>query len=380
MIYSLIRNSRRLGGLMLFLAIAAGTALAQTSMRSDAKQPMEADLWQALEQSGAKQTGLIGKGSAAQQAEVFRVNTQGITPVGRVAVRLVFTLGSLLRNDRRVIVLVPGTLANGAAYYDVQAQGFEGFDAAAVLAQQAFIAVLPDLPGTSGSDRPADGRAVTIETDATAVRAVAQTAGFVFGAPKIDIYGETGVGGNVALRLARENWVRTVTGSGMLYLEPGPATFVLFTPEFGSLLDSLPGGYLPQTADQIVPFFPFTPAPVRDSAVAAVLGPPPGTIPTGAFYQLRAQANPTPPPFMLGPIVDPRPAIAPGFFLQGNSDVVAVPGDTAHLASDYGASGGGHATSVVLTGGSHLSRFDAGIGDGPASPFWSQLLAFLNAH
>jgi hypothetical protein len=202
----------------------------------------------------------------------------------------------------------------------------------------------------------------------------------VFGAPKIDIYGETGVGGNVALRLARESWVRTVTGSGMLYLEPGPATLVLFTPEFGALLDILPGGYLPQTADQIAPFFPFTPAPVRDAAVAAVLGPPPGTIPTGAFYQLRAQANPTPPPFLVGPIIDPRPAVATGFFLQGDADVVAVPGDTARLAADYGAIGGGSATSVALTGGSHLSRFDASVGDGPASPFWSQLLAFLNAH
>ena len=250
---SLIRHSRRLAGLMLLVAIAAGTALAQTSTLWAAEPRMAADVWQALEQSGVKQPGLIGKVSAAQQATVFRVNTRVITPVGRVAVRLVFTLGSLLRDDRRVIVLVPGTLANGAAYYDVQAPGFDGFNAATVLARQSLIAVLPDLPGTGGSDRPADGRAVTIETDATVVRAVALTAGLVFGAPKIDIYGETGVGGNVALRLARESWVRTITGSGMLYLEPGPATLVLFTPEFGALLDSLPGGYLPQTADQIVP-------------------------------------------------------------------------------------------------------------------------------
>ncbi|HJZ98282.1 MAG TPA: hypothetical protein VKE70_17345, partial [Candidatus Solibacter sp.] len=362
MFRDLIRHSRRLAGLILLVATAAGTALAQTSTRGTVEPIMAADVRQALEQADVMQPGSTGNTSATQQAAVFRVNTQVMTPVGRVAVRLVFTLDSLLRDDRRVIVLVPGTLANGAAYYDVQVSGFEGFDAAAVLARQSFIAALPDLPGTGGSDRPEDGRAVSIETDAMAVRAVAQTAGLVFEAPRIDIYGETGVGGNVALRLARESWVRTVTGSGMLYLEPGQATLVLFTPEFGALLDSLPGGYLPQTADQIAPFFPFTPAPVREAAVAAVLGPPPGTIPTGAFYQLRAQANPTPPPFMVGPIVDPRPAVAPGFFLQGDADVVAVPGDTAHLAADYGSAGGGHAISVTLTGGSHLSRYDAGVG------------------
>ncbi|HKQ73092.1 MAG TPA: hypothetical protein VJ810_05145 [Blastocatellia bacterium] len=207
-----IRYSCQLAGATLLVAMAAGAVSAQIFTRGTAEPLMAADVWQALEQSGVKQTGFIGKVSAAQQAAVFRVNTQVITPAGRVSARLAFTLTSLLRNDRRVIVLIPGTLANGAAYYDVQAAGFEGFNAAAVLAQQGFIVALPDLPGTGGSDRPADGRAVTIETDATAVRAVAQTAGVVFGAPKIDIYGETGVGGNVALRLARESWVRTVTG------------------------------------------------------------------------------------------------------------------------------------------------------------------------
>lgn len=175
----------------------------------------------------------------------FRQGIDVPTVEGVVHTEVVFRASALLRRDPRVVVMIPGTLANGAAYFDI-APG-TGFDAAEVLASQHYVVVLVDLPGSGQSFRPADGRDADIPMAARAVRRVSvlyRAALHAHGG--VDLYGETGVGTNVGLLLAREPWVRSFSASAVFYLQFGPAAGQLFDPGYYAFLDSLPTGYLPQ--------------------------------------------------------------------------------------------------------------------------------------
>lgn len=307
------------------------------------------------------------------------------TADGVLHTEAVYEVGARLRPNRRVMMMVPGTLANGAGYYDV-APG-TGYDAAEVLAHAGFIVALVDLPGTGESYRPEDGRVTRFEPTSAAVRRAALAYRIRFLVPTVDIYGETGVGTNVALLLAREPWVRTVTISAAFYREFGPASGQLFDPAFHAVLDSLPTGYLPQDPNLISFFFGAADPSVFPLALAATVGPAPQSIPTGAFYEIAERPFFVDPAGVFGPVfvldtplVDAGPARAPALIVQGSPDPVGSEAGSAELRISYGSTGGGDATLVTLPGASHLMRFDSGISDGPTSPFWSTVLAFLAAN
>lgn len=341
-------------------------------------------LWAALS-LGVSACGQSDVGEASEplraRESLVRQSLDVSTVEGLVHSSVVRMGRSMAGRDPRVIVLIPGTLANGGAYYDV-APG-TGFDAAEVLARAGYVVVIPDLPGSGASFRPADGRDAGMAMAARAVRSVAQAAMRTFHARDgVDLYGETGVGTNVALLLARESWVRSVSLSASFYLQFGPGAGVLFTPEYAGFLDSLPDGYLPQNPLQIEGFFGAADPSIRALAVTACMGPAPQTIGTGAFYDLIASTGPDSLATLrlATPIVAAEPARAPALVIQGSPDFIGSESGTAEMVAAYGLTGGGEAEMVVLPGASHLMRFDAAVSDGPESPFWSAILAFLARH
>lgn len=302
------------------------------------------------------------------------------SPSGHIHTQVVFRL-SALRPERRLVVLIPGTLANGYAYYDIE-KG-TGWNAAETLANAGYIVAMLDLPGTGGSFLPADGRDADTALAADATRRVAQVYRLLFGIRGgVDLYGETGVGTNVALTLADESWVRSIALSATFYLQYGPAAYPLFSPEYGGFLDSLPTGYAPQDPAQFSLFFGAADPGVQASATAACLGPAPSLIPTGPFYDLRAAMGPdTLTTLRLDqPIVSAAPARAPALFIQGTFDPIGSIDGTYEMAADYGSTGGGSAEVVMLEGASHLMRFDSAISNGPSSVFWTAVLDFLDAN
>lgn len=311
------------------------------------------------------------------------------TPDGVIHTEAVYRLGTLLDPHREVVLLVPGTLANGAGYYDI-APG-TGYNAAEILANAGYVAGLIDLPGTGESYRPADGSTIGTPELAAAVRRVSVRYRLRFLVGSVHLYGETGVGTNVGLLLAREPWVRSFVGSALFYREFGPAAGpTLFDPGFRAFVASIPGGYSPQDPTFIGQFFGAALPAIQTEATAACVGPAPGTVPTGALLELFAHtftvgSGPFGPTYILDtPIVDAALARADALFIQAAPDVLGSEAGTAEMAAAYGTTGGGEATMVVVTGTTpaprHLVRFDADLSDGPPSAFWSEVLAFLASH
>lgn len=320
------------------------------------------------------------EGALTVSAGIWRQDIDVHTSLGVVHTTAVYTTGARLRADRRVVLLVPGTLANGAGYYDV-ARG-TGYDTAEILARAGYVAVMVDLPGTGDSFRPSDGSTANTELAAWALRRVMLRYAISTLAPAdgFDVYGETGIGTNVLLTLARESYVRSIVGSAVFYRRFGPFTGpTLFDPGFRAVVQGVPGGYLPQDPSFIAAFLPFTEPALLEEVVAACVGPMPATALTGPFIELfDIDFAPEGPEFVLEhAIVDAAPARAPALFIQGSPDPIGSEVGTAELAAVYGSTGGGDAEVVTLVGASHLMRFDAVTSDGPSSPFWSAVLGFL---
>lgn len=304
------------------------------------------------------------------------------TAAGNVAARLYLSRECLLKRDRRLVALIPGTLANGGGYYEVAVPGREGFHTVRVLAKSGYCALSVDLLGTGGSFRPDVGQEVDSEESALAVAAVARPVATILGIPRWDVYGETGVGTNGALLLARRSDVRSVVVSAAFYLRFGPVSGQLFDPAFRAFVAATP--YLPGDPALLNLFFGAAYPDVLAAAVAATLGPAPQTVPTGPFNEVAKVPfgfDPVAGEFVLeAPIQDAAPARADALFIQGSPDPIGSEVGTAELVAAYGASGGGEAESVTLPGASHLMRFDAPISDGPDSAFWEPFLSFLAAH
>lgn len=314
-------------------------------------------------------------------AGIVRQDIDLWTPAGTVHTAAVYELGARLRPNRRVILLVPGTLANGGAYYDIDRGG--GFDAAEILARAGFIVGIVDLPGTGLSYRPANGADADSVLGASAVARAALAYRIRFLVPTVDVYGETGVGGNVALLMARNSYVRSVVITAPAYLQFGPATApTLFNPAFYAGLDMIPDGYLPQDPAFIGFFLSTSDPSIVAEAVPAIVGPSPATLGVAPYFELRDHGALGPSGAMLrlaSPIAAAEPARAPAFIVGSDPDFIGDPGGTLELADAYGATGGGDAEVLILDGASHIMRFDT-LADGASSVFWSAVLDYLAAH
>jgi hypothetical protein len=304
------------------------------------------------------------------------------TSRGAVAARLYLSAECLLKRDRRLVALVPGSLANGGGYYELAVPGRPGYNAVRVLAKAGYCPLSVDLLGTGDSFRPEVGQEVDSSDGAFAIAAVARPVATILGISKWDVYGETGVGNSVAVLLARRSDVRSIVVSTPFYRRFGPASGMLFDPGFRGFVSSLP--YLGNDPASFPPFFGATHPDVLAAAINAILGPAPQTIPTGAFVELFAipfSFDPVAGEFVLEfPAQAAEPARADALFIQGSPDPAGSEAGTAEQVEVYGAAGGGEADLVTLVGVGHLMRFDAAQSDGASSPFWDTTLDFLAAH
>lgn len=310
-------------------------------------------------------------------SHVYRLALDVPTRHGLIYTRLAFTPAGLARHDRDLIVLTQGTLANGAGYYDVLPGS--GYNAVEILAREGYVVVAPDLRGTGENPRLADGRVLDTAALAETIRDVSRFAMRALHASDAYVYGETGVGTNICLLLARESWVRGIVVASPFYQQFGPfGAAQLFDPAWVGFLQSFPDGYLPLAPETFAPFYFAASPEVAAAATTASLGPAPQNVPTGALLELYDHTAPD--SLLTGrlasPIVAAEPAIAPALFIQGNPDFIGSVEGTQEMVDAYG----GDADLVVIDGATHLMRFDAVISDGPTSPFWSPILAFLDTH
>lgn len=304
------------------------------------------------------------------------------TSRGVVAANLWLSPQCLLKRDRRLVALVPGTLANGGGYYEVNIPGRPGYFAVSVLAKAGYCALSVDLPGTGGTYHPGPGQDIRTEDNAFAVAKAARPIASVLGISKWDVYGETGLGSNAVLLLAQRHDVRSATIASSFYRRFGPFSGQLFDPGFRAFVAVTP--YQPLDAAFLAPFFFATLPDVQPAAIAATAGPVPQAIPTGVFNELAEipfTFDPSAGEFVLDePTIEAEPARAPALILQGSPDPVGSEAGTAELVAAYGATGGGTVSEITIPGATHLMRFDAVTSDGPSSPFWSSILSFLSAH
>lgn len=313
----------------------------------------------------------------------FRVRFNLPLGDGRVAdTELSFSVASLLRFPARGAYLVPGSIGP-LEFYD---SGVPGFDAGDILAQAGFFVATSDLPGDGHSSGPANGRdanaAFLGDFYLRVVRALAATELI----RRWDVYGEEGTGGNVTLLLAQHpDVVRTASGGAQIYHVLTPiGQGALLSPQQLAFLNAFPNGYLFPPPQLYAPFF-FAATPEFQAAACGGVGCPgpggflltDGPYPSGIFFDAIAAFGPG----GSGYVVNASGAAVPGFFQQGANDFLALaPDDVNALVSDYGSTGGGHATANVCAGGFHFIRTDAGSGNGPTSCFWAGEIAFLNAH
>lgn len=309
--------------------------------------------------------------------QVVRIEFDLPTTSGRIHTRVAGTLANLLRRDRDLIVLVSGSLANGASYFDLLSGS--GYNTLEILAREGYIVAAPDLPGTGENNRLADGSVVDTEFYADAIRAVSRALRLTLHTRQTFLYGETGVGSNVCLLLAREHWVRGIVVSSPAYMQFGPVgAFQLFDPGWIGFLQSMPDGYLPLAPATFAPFLVTATPEVAAAATTGLLGPAPHNVPTGPLLEVYAHAAPD--SLMTGrlatPVVAAEPAIAPALFIQGDPDLLGSVAGTEELVDAYG----GEAELVLIGGATHLMRFDDVISDGPDSEFWEATLEFLDSH
>ena len=319
----------------------------------------------------------------ANAINLLRVSLRVPTSQGTIAARLWLTPRCLLQRDRRLITMIPGSLSNGAGYYEVEVAGFEGFNAVSVLARAGYCTLTIDLPGSGDSDHPSNAMDLRAVDNATAVAQVARPVALLLGVRRWDVYTETGAPTPVALLLARRADVRSLVVSSPFYKRFGPGSGAAFDPGFRAFVASTP--YFPIDAAFIGAFFGTSPAPVQSAAIDAILGPVPHAVPTGTAFNEIAEVpfdlDPLTGEFVLSfPIVDAGPALADALLLQGSPDFVGSEAGTAELAERYGASGGGNVETVLIADASHLMRFDATFGNGPASAVWAPILDFLASH
>jgi hypothetical protein len=309
----------------------------------------------------------------ASEAGVFRVEVAMPVGSGQFLRTIVqFTIDGLTRDERRVVVLLPGPIANALSF----ATGISGYDAGEILAQAGYVSVAIDAWGTEGSSAPADGRAATFAGIAEVYTRAIDRVSRAFRVSRVDVYGEGGMGGEVGLLLARDDTrVRSFSASGIVYLYTTDiAKLFLFNQAQYDFFNAPADGYFVAGPELYGPSL----ASVPPALASYLLSTQPGRYPSGyALEQFSVVGIPTGPP---APMVAVGPARVPALIITDAEDLITPPIDTVQLVADYGLSGGGTASLVVVPGSEHAPRYGVTQGHGPDSPFWSALLAFLAAH
>lgn len=277
-------------------------------------------------------------------------------PVGRsrwIHLRETFNIRSLLRRDRRAVLMLPGPLVTGE-FYQLDVDGYRGRD---IIANEGAIAFTADFEGTGESSYPEDGRSPSQEQEIAAMQIVLRYIRLIRGIDRVDVMGESW-GGGVAVELCTDaRRVRSCTLGSMLYRTPSDFANMTFrSPGFHALLDSLPTGYLPTDAS----IYAGLAAPMEPAVAAAFIDSESGLYTTVPLYDV----------FDL-PFFDPTNTRVRGLLVQGEFDPNQSVDDALDLVADYG----GSMELVVVAGGGHIPRTEP-------SPvhdvYWDAVLGFLD--
>lgn len=285
--------------------------------------------------------------------EVYRIEHDVPLGDGRTLfVTETFTRAAVERRPRRAVLFLSGSAFRGN-HWSIPVDGYDG---SASAAQRGFFAYTVDYLGVGQSSRPTDGREVTFEVNAMAMKQVLRYIRFHRQVPLVDVVG-AGYGGSLAAVLAEDRGrVRSAVMTAMLYdvLQGGPLT----DPGFVAFLESSPDGYAFFPGSASLVFTTGAPQEVRDY-VAATQG---GIYPTQNFLVAAYDL----------PFFDPSPARAPGLILFGRQDGLVGPNGVDALARDYGKDG---ALLVVNEQAGHAPRTES---PAVAAWFWSNLFAFID--
>lgn len=330
--------------LVLIAMLAADSAEAQPTMHDDgtgfesAVDPAEdffasptiAREWsQALEKTGNPEMKL--------NSTVYRLEHDIQVPNGdTLHVVEHFTLGSWLRWPHRAVLL---TTSFTSSAFSIPVDGYDMTDS---LAREGFFAFSVDLIGYGDSSKPANGNDATFARHVEALQAAVRYIRFFRLVPKVDVYGE-GIGGALASQLAADaDRIRSAVMTDQVYLEQiaGPSQ----DPAFREYVETDEDGYIYVAPEVIQQFLITSPPEVADYFATTQSGFIPATAFTVAFDL---------------PFFDPKGAAVPGLYIQSELDFEIDISDTEALAADYGATGGGEATLLVVEGAPRGARFGA---------------------
>ena len=247
-----------------------------------------------------------------------------------------FTLGSWLRWPHRAVLM---TTSFTSSAFSIPVEGYDMTD---MLAREGFFTFSVDLIGYGESSKPANGNDATFARHQEALEAALRYIRFFRLVPKVDVYGE-GLGGALASQLAADaTRVRSAIMTDQVYLEQiaGPSQ----DPAFRAFVESDEDGYIFVAPEVIQQFLITSPPEVADYFASTQSGLTPATAFTLAFDL---------------PFFDPREAAVPGLYIQSELDFEIELSDTEALVADYGATGGGEATLLVVEGAPRGARFGA---------------------
>ncbi len=286
----------------------------------------------------------------------FRIEHQVPVGPGRsLHVTETFSLRSFLREGPpRAMVMLPGPVSAGS-FFNIDVPGYDG---GRIMAHRGFFAYAVDFEGTGESTFPADGAAVTLESQVDAVQKVVDFVRQARGVPRVDLLGESW-GGGVAAELCKpELGARSCILASMIYENPSPLAVAEFqSPGWLAFLQAQPNAYLTTTAPLYAQLVVDSPPDVQTWVETNAPGP--YTVePLFEFFTL--------------PFFDPGAARVPGLILQGEDDPQSLPSDIQALAAAYGEHG---AALVNISGGGHIPRIETAPHN---AEYWSAVLDFVD--
>ncbi len=262
-------------------------------------------------------------------------------------VRESFTLRSWLQSPRRAILFVT-TTAITANLWRIPVEGYDGPEMAA---RKGFFAFTVDYVGVGDNYRPGlDALDSTFERNQEALTKVVRYIRFFRAVPKVDLIGESW-GGAHATQLAEDaDRIRSCVMSSMAYKVTNP---MFLSPEFATMLKSLPESYLPSDPEMVLGITPGAPEAVKSYVRQTQVG----MRLTTQLWQFQDGL----------PHFDPGRAKVPGLVISGPPEAE----DHKALAADYG-----DAEYFEISGAGHAPRLES---PETASAFWSKVFEFLDS-
>jgi pimeloyl-ACP methyl ester carboxylesterase len=270
-----------------------------------------------------------------------------------------FSLASVLRPQRRAILMLPATLVTNVIWNAEVPSAPDDFNALDRAAREGFFAFTLDWEGYGESSHPPDGFDVTAERLLAASAALVKWIRLHRFVKKVDLMGSS-LGSSLAVALGGKNSpmdhhrIGHVVLTAHVYKNATPfANETLFSPESMAFLLSAPNGYVAT-------------APAVYAIITAFSEPEVFT-----YCELNCPGTYAVGPTLEGfdlPVFAASKGRAPLLQFWGDNDLITPLSDAQQFQSEYG----GPAELVVLPGGGHVPHWEA-----VRETFWEQTFDFL---